>query len=147
MGWQRHQLDHMQIICTLLQTDNHTSSSSLNFLQSRCSTSLTVAKRLISAEFQVVSIRGNKRAYVAAKSALFLPITYMKLPAYELNPHAYRFCLDEWQDIWNCCERNQLHSIYPTVSIVTHNRNFLPWLKHVNWTGMMLWIIVDERCR
>jgi len=25
-----HQLDHMQIICTLLQTDDHASTSSLN---------------------------------------------------------------------------------------------------------------------
>jgi len=24
MGWQRHQLDHIQIICTSLQTHNHT---------------------------------------------------------------------------------------------------------------------------
>jgi len=24
MVWQLHQLDHMQIICTSLQTDNHT---------------------------------------------------------------------------------------------------------------------------
>jgi len=31
MGWQLHQLDHMQIICTLLQTDNNASTSSLNF--------------------------------------------------------------------------------------------------------------------
>ena len=31
MVWQWHQLDHMQIICTLLQTDNHASTSSLNF--------------------------------------------------------------------------------------------------------------------
>jgi len=31
MGWQRHQLDHMQIICTLPQTDNHASTSPLNF--------------------------------------------------------------------------------------------------------------------
>ena len=29
MWWQWHQLDHMQVICTLLQTDNHTSTSSL----------------------------------------------------------------------------------------------------------------------
>jgi len=36
MGWQWHQLDHMQIICTLLQRDNHASTSSLNFLQARC---------------------------------------------------------------------------------------------------------------
>jgi len=33
MGWQWHQLYHMQIICTLLQTDNHASTSSLNCLQ------------------------------------------------------------------------------------------------------------------
>jgi len=31
MGWQWHQLDHKQIIYTSLQTDNHASTSSLNF--------------------------------------------------------------------------------------------------------------------
>ena len=31
MGWQWHQLDHMQIICTSLQTDNHASTSPLSF--------------------------------------------------------------------------------------------------------------------
>jgi len=31
MGWQWHPLDHMQIICTLLLTDNHASTSSLSF--------------------------------------------------------------------------------------------------------------------
>jgi len=31
MGWQWHQLDHMQVICTLLQTDNHASTSPLSF--------------------------------------------------------------------------------------------------------------------
>ena len=31
LGWQWHQLDHMQTICTLLQSDNHTNTSSLNF--------------------------------------------------------------------------------------------------------------------
>ena len=29
-GWQWHQLDHMQTICTSLQTDNHTNTSSVN---------------------------------------------------------------------------------------------------------------------
>ena len=29
MGWQWHQLNHIQIICTSLQTDNHASTSSL----------------------------------------------------------------------------------------------------------------------
>ena len=36
IGWQSHQLDNMQIICTSLQTDNYVSTSSLN-LQARCS--------------------------------------------------------------------------------------------------------------
>jgi len=31
IGWQWHQLDHMQIICTSLQIGNHISTSSLNF--------------------------------------------------------------------------------------------------------------------
>jgi len=30
LGWQWHQLDRMQTICTSLQTDNHTNTSSLN---------------------------------------------------------------------------------------------------------------------
>jgi len=34
MQW--HQLDHMQTICTSLQTDNHTNTSSLNSLQAGC---------------------------------------------------------------------------------------------------------------
>jgi len=29
MGWQWHQLDHMQITCTSLQTDNHATISSI----------------------------------------------------------------------------------------------------------------------
>jgi len=35
MGWQWHQLDHMQIIYTLLQIDNHASISSLKFFTRR----------------------------------------------------------------------------------------------------------------
>jgi len=31
LGWQWHQVDHMQTICTSLQTDNHTNTSLLNF--------------------------------------------------------------------------------------------------------------------
>jgi len=31
MGWQWHQLDHMQIIRTLLQTDKHASASPVSF--------------------------------------------------------------------------------------------------------------------
>jgi len=30
-GMQWHQLDYLQMVCTSLQTDNHTNTSSLNF--------------------------------------------------------------------------------------------------------------------
>ena len=31
LGWQWHQLDHMQTVCTSLQSDEHTNTWSLNF--------------------------------------------------------------------------------------------------------------------
>jgi len=31
MGWQWQQLDHMQIVCTLLHSDNHACTSPLRF--------------------------------------------------------------------------------------------------------------------
>ena len=34
MGFGMRQLDNMQTICTSLQTDNHTNTSSLNFYRS-----------------------------------------------------------------------------------------------------------------
>jgi len=43
-GWQWHQLDHMQIICTLLQTDNHTSTLSI------CSNSKTKFQKQMKAD-------------------------------------------------------------------------------------------------
>jgi len=70
-----------------------------------------------------VNIRGNERADTAAKSALSLPVTNMKLPARERLPCISNFCLEEWQDIWDWCEDNNLHSIYPTVGILKDSKN------------------------
>ena len=36
LGWQWHELDHMQIICTSLQTDNRASTPITQFLEARC---------------------------------------------------------------------------------------------------------------
>jgi len=68
-----------------------------------------------------VNIPGNERADTAAKAALCLPVTSMKLPASEFKPCTSRFCLEEWQDIWNSAANNQLHAIYPTVGKSIHN--------------------------
>jgi len=37
IGWQWHQLNHMQLICTFLQTKSHASTLRLYFLQAGCS--------------------------------------------------------------------------------------------------------------
>lgn len=68
-----------------------------------------------------VNIPGNERADTAAKAALCLPVTSMKLPASELKPYISRFCREEWQDIWNSAANNKLHAIYPTVGKCIHN--------------------------
>ena len=33
------------------------------------------------------------------------------------------FLVTRRKDIWDCCEGNKLHSIYPTVGIVKHSKN------------------------
>jgi len=55
-----------------------------------------------------VNIPGNEKADCAAKSALSLPITNMRFPAYDLAPQVSKFCLKEWQDRWDACEGNEL---------------------------------------
>jgi len=40
----------------------------------------------------------------------------------KLLPYVSNFCLDEWQEIWDCCEGNKLHSIYPAVGILKHSK-------------------------
>jgi len=69
----------------------------------------------------VLCIPGNERADTAAKAALCLPVTSMKLPASEFKPSTSRFCLEERQDVWNSAANNKFHAIYPTVGKCVHN--------------------------
>ena len=57
-----------------------------------------------------VGILGNEKADAAAKSALSLPVTRMKLPATGMYPRITKLILDEWQELWNCCSGNKLHA-------------------------------------
>jgi len=52
-GMQWHQRDHTQTICTSFQTDNHTSTSWLSFLQAGCSSwCLTNSVKALKAEYR-----------------------------------------------------------------------------------------------
>jgi len=66
MGWQQHQQEHMQIICSTFQTDNHASTSSLNYLRARCSScratnSVKVGMRFC-ARVELAVMRGINKA-------------------------------------------------------------------------------------
>jgi len=69
-----------------------------------------------------VNISGSERADIAAKSALSLPITGMKIPAEELIPGISKFCMNEWQDMWDCSHGNKLYSLCPKVGTVKHSK-------------------------
>ena len=62
-----------------------------------------------------VGIVGNEKADAAAKSALSLSVTPMKLPATDMYPRITKLIFDEWQEVWNFRARNKLHAIKPTV--------------------------------
>jgi len=66
-----------------------------------------------------VNIPGNEKADCAAKSALSVP--NVRFPAYDLAPRVLKFCLKEWQDIWDACQGNKLYGIYPNVDKVVHS--------------------------
>ena len=62
-----------------------------------------------------MGILGNENADAAAKSALSLPVTRMKLPATDMYPRITKLIFDEWQEVWSCFAGNKLHAIRPTV--------------------------------
>jgi len=64
-----------------------------------------------------VGIIGNEKAdaAAAARSALSLPVTRMKLPASGVYPRITKRIFDEWQEVCNCCAGNKSCAIRPTV--------------------------------
>jgi len=71
-----------------------------------------------------INIRRNQRADAAAKSAVSLPITIHEYKTSRLQPYSSypKLCLEEWQDIWNCCLGIKLHAIYPNVGSAQHSQ-------------------------
>ena len=88
MGWQWHELDHMRIICTSLQRNNHASTSSVNFLQAGCSSwqptssvkalkangTARILKSIVGCLLHLQSRAKNQADYFQGKSALFSPL-------------------------------------------------------------------------
>ena len=95
--WQWHQLDHMQIICSSLQTDNHDSTSSPNFFAGR--------KLFLMPNQQCQSIEGSSDI---RQDAVFQSCNFVKFQ----EPHRYSktsqgLKLDEKAGSPRCLPRNR----------------------------------------
>ena len=62
-----------------------------------------------------VGILSNEKADAAAKSALSLPVTRMKLSATGMYPRITKLIFDDRQEVWMCYAGNKLHAIRPNV--------------------------------
>ena len=62
-----------------------------------------------------VGIKGNEKADIAAKSALTLNISGLKLPFTDFKPCINAFLHNKWQMSWNAAVFNKLHSIKPSL--------------------------------
>ena len=63
-----------------------------------------------------VGIIGNEKADIAAKSALTLNISDLKIPFTDFIPSINTFVYNKWQMSWNVAVFNKLHSIKPSLS-------------------------------
>ena len=62
-----------------------------------------------------VGIKGNEKADMAAKSALTLNISDLKIPFTDFKPSINTFVHNKWQMSWNAAVFNKLHSIMPSL--------------------------------
>ena len=62
-----------------------------------------------------VGIKGNEKADIAAKSALALHISDLKIPYTDIKPCINTYLHDKWQISWNAAVFNKLHSIKPSL--------------------------------
>ena len=81
-------------------------------------------KQLASEALSHTGIRGNEKADTAAKAALSLYVTPMKLPASEIFPCVNKLISEEWQQSWDNCVGNKLRFIRPTVGTYLRNTSF-----------------------
>ena len=69
-------------------------------------------------------ISGNEKTDTAAKAALSLSVTPMKLSASELFPRVNKVISEDWQQIWDNCAGNKMRCIRPTVGSYLRNTSF-----------------------
>ena len=137
MGWQWHQLDHMQITCSSLQTDNHASTSLLSFYRPDA---LLAAQPTASKHLKFSPVAVPERT--AAAAAFCRQRTYRQGPWPEQSP-----CSDLWcqpprlstrrSAVLTCTEllrRSNKQSTFltntPASSTATAGQTWVSWLHY-----------------
>ena len=62
------------------------------------------------------NIKGNEKADIAAKAALFLPSSNFKLPYTDFKPIINKYLYNKWQSVWDTAVDNKLLSIKSILS-------------------------------
>ena len=65
-------------------------------------------------------IKGNEKADVAAKAALDIPVSDMKIPHSDFKSLVHPYIKRKWQTEWDAKVDNKLHSIQPTLEVWAH---------------------------
>ena len=68
-----------------------------------------------------VGIKSNEKSDIAAKSALTLNISDLKIPFTNFKPSINTFVHNKWQMSWNAAVLNKLHSIKPSLGELQPN--------------------------
>jgi len=132
-AWQWYQLDHMQIVCTLLQTDNHASTSSLSFYRPDAlpDTQPTVSKHWMCCKKPYVDNNNNCSMAlcpdkpVPEKTFTYSHLSWSSTIFYQLPPST------------------MIHSIFPVefmcLTVFLHNLSPSP-LWSISWPGNLHFI-------
>jgi len=75
-GWQWHRLDHMQTICTSLQTDKHANISSLHYIRAGYSSDINSVK--VKVQKTTINPTNKMNNNVAWLQGIYLYSTFTK---------------------------------------------------------------------
>ena len=62
-----------------------------------------------------VGFPGNEKAGQTAKTALSEPVSDTRIPYTDIGARVREFTRNSWQELWDECEHNKLHAIFPTM--------------------------------
>ena len=117
IGWQWHQVDHMQIICASLQTDNHASTPPLRFLQARCPSCCPTNS--------IKALKVNYHCKLVKLSAGLALHRQHKFPVF--TSHLQRFCRSNRSKYSLILTNSEWHLRFIQVAMPFSRTHTFPW--------------------